>query len=130
MLWTQDVSPAIVCASLRLGAQRCGTAESALYRAARSSVLSRLRRLVAQVPQLAAAECPRDLAALLADGPLWDAVGRLAPPTAAYLEGLTSLAADVPMDGLEDLARFAVLCAEVSSSAALWLHLCKGAFHS
>ncbi|XP_040360648.1 huntingtin isoform X2 [Ixodes scapularis] len=112
ILQLKDVSPAIVCASLRLGAQRCGTAESALYRAARSSVLSRLRRLVAQVPQLAAAECPRDLAALLADGPLWDAVGRLAPPTAAYLEGLTSLAADVPMDGLEDLVRFAVLCAE------------------
>ncbi|CAN8023979.1 unnamed protein product [Ixodes persulcatus] len=112
ILQLKDVSPAIVCASLRLGAQRCGTAESALYRAARSSVLSRLRRLVARVPQLAAAECPRDLAALLADGPLWDAVGRLAPPTAAYLEGLTSLAADVPMDGLEDLAKFAVLCAE------------------
>uniref|UniRef100_A0A4D5RSL3 Uncharacterized protein n=1 Tax=Ixodes scapularis TaxID=6945 RepID=A0A4D5RSL3_IXOSC len=74
-------------------------------------VLSRLRRLWPSSPA-AAAECPRDLAALLADGPLWDAVGRLAPPTAAYLEGLTSLAADVPMDGLEDLARFAVLCAE------------------
>ncbi|CAN7945443.1 unnamed protein product, partial [Ixodes hexagonus] len=125
MCRTQDVNPAIACASLRLGAQRSSTAESALYRAARASVLSRVRRLVAQLPQphqpfLAhiATECPREaqhqsrLEALLADGQLWDSVARLAPPTATYLDGLASLSADVPVDHLEDVSRFAVLCAE------------------
>lgn len=43
---------------------------------------------------------------------VWDTLCRLAPPVATYLDGLAALGADVPVDSLEDVARFAVLCAE------------------
>lgn len=64
---SQEVGPAVVCASLQLGAQRSSTGESALYRAARACTLGQTRRLVAELPQphhpfLASAvvECPRE----------------------------------------------------------------------
>lgn len=121
----KEVGPAVVCASLQLGAQRSSTGESALYRAARACTLGQTRRLVAELPQphhpfLASAvvECPREarhqarMVALLEDMQVWDTLCRLAPPVATYLDGLAALGADVPVDSLEDVARFAVLCAE------------------
>lgn len=121
----KDVGPAVVCASLQLGAQRSSTGESALYKAARSCVLGQIRRLMAELPQphhpfLAAAvgECPREarhqarLITLLEDTQVWDMLCWLAPPVTTYLDGLAALAADMPIDSLEDVARFAVLCAE------------------
>ncbi|KAH8019911.1 hypothetical protein HPB51_023434 [Rhipicephalus microplus] len=71
-------------------------------------------------PFLAAsmAECPREarhqarLITLLEDTQVWDVLCRLAPPVTTYLDGLAALATDMPIDSLEDVARFAVLCAE------------------
>lgn len=127
VLQLKEVPPSVVCASLTLGVQRWASVESPLYRASRATVLCSVGHVVSALPQPhhpflggANIEGPHEarhgarLAALFSESSFWERVVQLAPPVAAYLGSLASLPApaDVLVDGTEDVARFAILCAE------------------
>ncbi|XP_064465594.1 huntingtin-like [Ornithodoros turicata] len=122
VLQLKEISPCVLCASLN--AQKWASIESPLYRASRAMVLSDVGHVVAALPQphhpflCGGGEGPHivchsmRLSTLFGDATFWMSFVRLVPPTVAYLNSLRTEPADVPVDSLEDIARFSILCAE------------------
>ncbi|XP_076357189.1 huntingtin isoform X3 [Tachypleus tridentatus] len=102
--------------------------ESALYRAAKSTLIQHTTHLVSLLPRPhqaflphAEVNTPREakhrnkLVDLFTDTPFWDVLFQVIPAMTEYLHSLKVLPGqhEVPVDSLVDVGRLAILCAEV-----------------
>lgn len=89
-----------------------GNPESALYRAARSTILQHITHLVTLLPRTSKHQAR--LCELFVDDTFWEVLCHVVPAASCYLKTLKLLPGqkDVPTDSLEDIAALSIMCCE------------------